>query len=81
MTTKRPILAIGPEEGDLNDILNETNAGVVVGFDDEEKLTKEILKLYHQYKNGILYVDSKNIEQYHRKKLTEKLSEIIYNLQ
>lgn len=80
LTAKRPILAIGPEKGDLNDILNVTSAGVVVGFDNEEKLSKEILKLYQQYKKGILKVHATNIEQYHRRKLTEKLSEIIHNL-
>jgi glycosyltransferase involved in cell wall biosynthesis len=80
MTAKRPILAIGPEEGDLNDILNDTNAGVVVGFKNEEKLSSEIVQLYTQYKKGILQVNSVNLEQYHRRKLTENLSEIIHNL-
>jgi glycosyltransferase involved in cell wall biosynthesis len=80
MTAKRPILAIGPEEGDLNDILNDTNAGVVVGFKNEEKLSSEIVQLYTQYKKGVLQVNSVNLEQYHRRKLTENLSEIIHNL-
>lgn len=80
LTAKRPILAIGPEEGDLSGILKETNAGVVVGFDNKEKLASEILKLYHQYKEGNLKVDSKNIEKYHRKQLTKKLVFIIKSL-
>jgi glycosyltransferase involved in cell wall biosynthesis len=80
MTAKRPILAIGPEDGDLSDILNNTNAGVVVGFKNEEKLSSEIVQLYNQYKKGVLQVNSVNLEQYHRRKLTENLSEIIHNL-
>jgi hypothetical protein len=36
--------------------------------------------LYHQYKQGKLKVNSKNIEQFHRKVLTKKLSEIIKNI-
>jgi len=73
-------LAIGPEKGDLSEILKETNAGVVINFDDEEKLASEIQKLYHQYKKGNLKVDSKNIEKYHRKELTKELASIIKSL-
>ncbi|MDD7913257.1 glycosyltransferase family 4 protein [Polaribacter ponticola] len=80
LTAKRPILAIGPKKGDLSEILKNTNAGVVVSFNDEEKLTSEIKKLYQQYKTRNLKVDSKNIEQYHRKELTKSLSEIIKSL-
>lgn len=77
LTAKRPILAMGAENGDLSEILKETNSGTVVSFKNEAKLTSEIKKLYHQYKTGNLVVNSKNIEQFHRKELTKKLSEII----
>ena len=80
LTAKRPILAIGPEDGDLSEILKETNAGVVVNFDNEEKLSREIIKLYDQYKKGNLKVNSKNIEKYHRKELTKELALIIKSL-
>ena len=80
LTAKRPILAIGSEQGDLAAILKETNAGVVVGFDNEEKLSSEIVRLYHQYKEENLEVNSKNIEKYHRKHLTKKLTFIIKSL-
>ncbi|PQB07622.1 glycosyl transferase family 1 [Polaribacter filamentus] len=80
LTAKRPILAMGPETGDLSEILKNTSSGVVVGFDNEAKLTSEIRNLYQQYKTGNLQVNSKNIEQFHRKELTKSLSEIIKNL-
>ncbi|MEO9570478.1 MAG: glycosyltransferase family 4 protein [Polaribacter sp.] len=80
LTAKRPILAIGPEEGDLSEILKETNAGFVVDFYNEEKLSSEILKLYQQYKTGSLNVDSKNLHQFHRKELTKNLASIIKSL-
>tara|TARA_B100000809_G_scaffold187565_1_gene185867 strand:- start:29732 stop:30991 length:1260 start_codon:yes stop_codon:yes gene_type:complete len=80
LTAKRPILAIGPENGDLSEILKSTNAGVVVGFNNKEKLTVEIRKLYQQYKKGSLKVNSLNIEQFHRKELTRNLSEIIKSI-
>ena len=80
LTAKRPILAMGPETGDLSEILKNTSSGVVVDFDNDAKLTSEIRNLYQQYKTGDLQVNSKNIEQFHRKELTKSLSEIIKNL-
>jgi len=64
----------------LSEILKETNAGVIVGFDNEEKLSSEILKLYDLYKEGNLKVNSKNTEKFHRKQLTKKLAIIIKSL-
>jgi glycosyltransferase involved in cell wall biosynthesis len=80
LTAKRPILAIGPENGDLSEILKSTNAGVVVGFNNKEKLRIEIRTLYQQYKTGSLKVNSKNIEQFHRRELTRSLSRILKSL-
>jgi len=80
LTAKRPILAIGPEKGDLSKILQDTNAGVVVDFEDEEKLKLEVLKMYQKYKERDFKVASKNIEKYHRKELTKTLASLIKNL-
>ncbi|MGB0891150.1 MAG: glycosyltransferase family 4 protein [Flavobacteriaceae bacterium] len=80
LQAKRPILAIGPKDGDLAEILSETNSGIIVDFKDKNQLKQEIIKLYSKFKNGNLKVNSKNIEQYHRKELTKKLSEVIKEL-
>ncbi|MDG1698093.1 MAG: glycosyltransferase family 4 protein [Polaribacter sp.] len=80
LIAKRPILAIGPEDGDLAEIIRETDSGTLIDFSNHEKLSSEILKFYHQYKNGNLKVNSKNIGKYHRKELTKKLAFIIKSL-
>ncbi len=80
ITSKRPILAIGPEDGDLAMILTKTETGAIVSFTNEAKLKSEVLQLYANYKKDRLVVEPKNIEQYHRKELTKKLSEIIKEL-
>jgi len=77
LKANRPILAIGPTDGDLAEILNATKAGKVVDFKDEETLKKNILEMHLAYKNYNLVVRSNNIEQYHRKNLTAQLAEII----
>ena len=80
LKAKRPILAIGPEKGDLATILQETNSGVIVNFDAEEKLKLEIEALYQKYKEDKLTVNFSNIEKYHRKELTKKLASILKSL-
>jgi glycosyltransferase involved in cell wall biosynthesis len=80
LTANRPILAIGPEDGDLATILAETNAGVVINFDAEEKLKFQINKLYQQFKRGKLIVNARNIQKYHRKELTKNLAVLLKSL-
>lgn len=77
LQAKRPILAIGPVDGDLAAIINDTNAGVIVGFKDVNSIKTELLKMYNLYTENNLKVESKNTHQYHRKNLTKRLSEII----
>jgi len=80
LQAKRPILAIGPVDGDLAKILDNTQAGTIIDFEDKERVKSEVLRLYSQYKKGKLTVESKNIEQYHRKQLTQNLADLIKGL-
>jgi glycosyltransferase involved in cell wall biosynthesis len=73
LQAKRPILAIAPTNGDLAEIIKNTNSGTVIDFDDTTKLKKTILSLHQEFQNNNLMVRSKNIEQYHRKELTKEL--------
>ncbi|UMB61657.1 glycosyl transferase family 1 [Lutibacter sp. A80] len=77
LMVNRPILAIAPVDGDLAEILNETNAGVVVDFEDRTKLKNSILELYSKYKEHNLSVNSKNIEKFHRRELTKQVAELL----
>ena len=80
LMAKRPILAIAPSNGDVSEIINETNSGVVIDFGDKVALKKAILEFYAKFKLGNLTVESKNIAQFHRKELTKKVSELIYKI-
>jgi hypothetical protein len=70
-------LAIAPANGDLAEILNNSNAGKVVDFNDEISFKNHILELYSQFKNGTLTINSNGINKFHRKELTKKVVEII----
>jgi len=77
LQAKRPILSIGPKNGDAAKIIENTNSGVTIDFNEEIQLKSVILELYSMYKMENLNVDSSNINQYHRKELTRKLAKII----
>ena len=77
LQAKRPILAIGPEDGDAAEIIKKTASGVIFGFENKEGLKSHLLELYQAYKKGTLEVDSKNIKQYHRKELTGQLADLL----
>ena len=80
LQAKRPIFAIGPTDGDLADIISETNSGQVIDFDDEKGMKTFLEKSYQAYKEKSLHSKTKNVEKYHRKVLTEQLSNIIKQL-
>ena len=77
LASKRPVLCIGPPDGDAAQILEETHAGTTSGFTDHPSLKTNILENYRLYKQGILTVDTKEIEKYSRKSLTAKMARIM----
>ncbi len=77
MAAKRPVLCIGPINGDAASILDETGSGKTFNFDDKEGLLDAIKSYYSQFKSGNLTVDSRGIQQYSRKSLTKKLVEVL----
>jgi len=77
MISERPIIAIGPEGSDFAGIIKNTNTGIFHQYDEIEKLKSTILAYYTQYQNGKLKADAIGLQQYSRKKLTEKLASIL----
>lgn len=75
MAAKRPILCIGPLDGDAAKIISEVKAGVVIEKDNQEEIQKVIREFYQKFKNGELTILSKDIEKYSRKSLTAELAE------
>ena len=72
--SKRPIIAIGPETSDVENILNQTKSGAYFRYDDEAPLRTLLLQYFEAYKVQQLKVDSKGLEAYSRKFLTQQLA-------
>ncbi|WP_177765406.1 glycosyltransferase family 4 protein [Flavobacterium sp. I3-2] len=79
MAAERPILAIGPEDADFAQIIKETNSGTFFTYEQKDEIKEQILKLYDLYKQNELKVYAMGLQYYSRKKLTEKLANIIKN--
>ena len=77
LAAKRPIIAIGPENWDVNEIITETSSGNSFVYQDHENLKAQIFKYYLEYKQGTLEIASKNIEKYSRRNLTSALTKLI----
>lgn len=77
LQAKRPILAIGPKDGDLAEIIHKTKSGEIVDFNQVSELKDKIWSFYQLFKEGRLESKSVDIEKYHRKELTNELVNII----
>ena len=76
---KTPIYALGPIDGDANEILKESNSGKMIDYEDIEGAFKLIVEMYQNWNSGIS--DYKyNVEKFSRKKQAEELS-MIFNEQ
>ena len=77
MAANRPILALGPADGDLQTILRDSNTGTVIDYDDLDKIKSVVIDLYTKFKNQKLAIASQGVEKYHRRNLTKQLAAII----
>lgn len=80
MAAERPILAIGPVKSDVERIIKDTNAGKYFNYDHLEEVKQYILDCYQKYQQNDLKVHGIGLQYYSRKKLTEKLAEIIKSI-
>jgi len=75
MASKRPIIAIGPQASDIEKILNQTRSGSYFRYDEAAALRTLLLEHFDAYKTQQLNVDSKGLEGYSRKSLTQQLAQ------
>ncbi|GLB49470.1 glycosyltransferase family protein [Neptunitalea lumnitzerae] len=78
--SKRPILAIGPEEWDAARIISNTKTGNTFNYSEEQKIKETILAYYNLYKKNELFVTSTNVEVYSRKNLTQHMASLLKSL-
>ncbi len=76
----RPVLAIGPTDGEAAMILKETKTGTTVDYDDEEQLKITLTAFYDSFSAGNLKTNPENIHNYSRKTQTKQLADVLKNI-
>jgi len=80
LVSGRPILAIGPEDGDLANILKNTGTGVISDFETKKGLKNNILAYYKDFKSKKLKVNPRNLDAYSRRNLTKRMADFLNTL-
>ena len=78
MASQKPILCVGPPQGDAAKIIDSCAGGVTVNNDDTQLAFTFIEKQFEQWKNtGSTTLQSKKYLQYARKSQAQQLQEIL----
>ncbi len=78
LAARRPIIAIGPKDSDIEEIISTTQSGYYFNSFEYNELKTCLLNTYIDFKKGRLQSKSVDIEKYSRKYLTKQLSELIH---
>jgi hypothetical protein len=77
LATRRPILCIGPRNGDSARIVSETNSGYAVNFGDEAVLNTALQELFSSYSENRVKQNESSIDQFSRKALTGDIAQLL----
>jgi glycosyltransferase involved in cell wall biosynthesis len=76
LISDRPILCIAPPDGDAAAIIKNTGCGEIFNFDEVDGIKRYLENAFEKFKNNKLHPNCKNVEQYDRKTLTEKMTNL-----
>ena len=77
--SRKPIVGVGPVDGDAARIISECRAGKMYNYHDQDKLFDYLMLLYNQWLQNKQLISSEKVISYSRKRLTEKLAYLIEN--
>lgn len=77
LAARRPIISIGPSAGDTAHLLHDLKAGYTFEYHQMELLKECLLTCFHAFQNKTPYTTNAGIDQFSRKKLTEKLAGLL----
>lgn len=77
MRAGRPILALGPEDWEAGAMVGETGCGAYLRQGDSAGIKAVLLEWYKAFQGEGLGTRTKDLEQYHRRALTESLVKFI----
>ncbi|MBN1182944.1 MAG: glycosyltransferase family 4 protein [Bacteroidales bacterium] len=81
LASRRPILMIGPENGDSARIIKESKSGFTFSYDAKEKMQEEILNMYNNFKKNRLVLPDSEINTYSKVNQTRQLAQLLSSIQ
>ena len=76
LASGRPVLGIGQPDGAMSMILNKTNTGVVVDWEDKMSIKKYIDDCWKAHLDGNLTINDGEISAFTRRNLTRQMAEL-----
>ncbi len=77
MVSSTPILAIGPQESDVEDIIKTTNTGHYFYYNEKQQIKSQILLYFNAYKTNSLKTQPIGLQKYSRRELTKTLAQLV----
>jgi hypothetical protein len=77
LAARRPILCIGPEDGDAASVIKQTTSGMIAGFSDEHKIREHLVILYNEFKKQKPFSPKESIQQFSRRNLAKRLAGVL----
>lgn len=77
MASHTPIIAVGPKDSDVEQIIKTTNTGTYFCYNEKDAIKSQILSYFEAYKTNSLSVNGIGIQQYSRKALTKSLADLL----
>lgn len=77
LASGRPILCLGPKDGDAADILQVAKTAEVLDYEDVMGVKNYLLAAFNSYINNERSNETSSIEVYSRKQLTKKLAKLL----
>jgi len=80
LASRKPILAITPENGEAANLIKSLNAGRVVSPNNIKLIKETIFELFEKWERGELPKITCDLSKYERKFLTQRLAQIFENV-
>jgi hypothetical protein len=77
LAAARPVLCVGPPDGDAAAILKETASGQCFNFTDANGIKQFLLEHYNSWSTGRYELPGREVESYSRRNLTARLAGIL----
>jgi hypothetical protein len=75
--SRQPVLVLGPKDGDVANIVADTETGTTCLYEDYTGIKKTISDWYTNWLNNIPSTSPKDIEQYSFNNLTKQMAQVL----